>query len=76
MTHKTFIESIITIVDGNDLVGIIYNDPEIRKPIIYSCRQMNSEDIAEMISGTKLQIGRSAIPKGSKKLEEVSEVDS
>lgn len=71
--YETFNESMITIVHENQLVGVIYHDPELRKQVIYSCKIMAGDDIAEMISGAKLQIGRSRKPRSKKYLEELAD---
>ncbi len=69
---ETFKESTITIVEDDVLVGIIYNDPELRRPIVYSCKLTPPDDIAEMISGTPMMVGRSR-KSGNKKVEEITE---
>lgn len=48
--YTTEKEAVTTIIDNDTLVAIIYKDMRSRKTLMFSCKEMDADDIADMLS--------------------------
>jgi hypothetical protein len=54
---KTQIEGVVTIKnDKDEMIGFIYYDTAVKLPIIYGCEPLGVDQVAEIISGRKLDL--------------------
>jgi hypothetical protein len=54
---KTQVEGVVTIRDDDGkMIGFIYHDSAIKRPVIYGCEPLGVDQVAEIISGRKLDL--------------------
>ncbi len=73
--YSTYKEAVITICKGEKLQAIIYSDPITRKQVFYACKEMPSDDIANIISGNAMPLNGRSVIKKSKKDELVPTIE-